>query len=247
MADNKKWSEQTLITSIDSTTEFCVLHGTNPVDNRRINAATLLATKAPINNPGGGQNNYAPIGYPIFTGEFKHTYNTPVGYENSDIIFSVYNTAINETVFAINDWGNMQCNRNAYFYGDEVNMSQVGEVTAPIVSDLSDYSNKVATTSFVQQNLAKATLKKLYVNNTEDIQYLNGTVNTTGCDYAYGYRSGIGTRYVYISINNNWVIMGSTPYEYSTLEGILFYNEISGGVSLSVILDGYKYSTTLTF
>lgn len=41
MADNKKWSEQTLITNIDSTTEFCVLHGTNSVDNRRINATTL--------------------------------------------------------------------------------------------------------------------------------------------------------------------------------------------------------------
>ena len=77
MAENKKWSQKALITSIDNTTEFCVLHGNSPIDNRRINAATLLATKAPATNPSGGGPNYAPKENPTFTGTVTLPSTTP--------------------------------------------------------------------------------------------------------------------------------------------------------------------------
>jgi len=44
-------------------------------------------------------------------------YNVPIGYENGDPIFSINNTATNESTFIINDYGNLSQTKDSFFYG----------------------------------------------------------------------------------------------------------------------------------
>lgn len=71
MATNQKWSQKTEITSALDTTSVCVLEpgkGAGTPINKLISVQNLFKNHAIKTNPAGGQNNYAPINNPTFTG-----------------------------------------------------------------------------------------------------------------------------------------------------------------------------------